>query len=163
MTDTRYDDPEFADELGRTIRLLRIDRRIDRRDLAEQAGISYSYLSAIENGSKAPSARLLYSLARALGMRDDELLATVRERLATAPETVATAPPTSQPPAATAAAPPPPAPAASMSTRARRGILGRRQGSGATDPRRELLEIVEQLDPADAEAVLEVARRLAGR
>lgn len=161
-----YDDPRFADELGRTIRLLRIDRRIERRDLAEQVGISYSYLSAIENGSKTPSARLLYSIAQALGLRDDELLATVRERIAAPPATAAES--TAAPPPApmAASAPTAPAPQAGQAATTLRTILGRRgrpAGSGASERRRELVEIIERLDPDDADAVLDMARRLAGR
>lgn len=146
-----YDDPEFAAELGRSVRLLRIDRDIERRDLAEQVGISYSYLSAIENGGKSPSARLLYSLATALGVRDDELLTMARERMATRPAAgVVPLPPPA--PMAVAAAP-----AAEPGRRLRR--LRAKPGADA----QELAELLERLDPDDAAAVLDLARRLAGK
>lgn len=148
---TGYDDPGFTEELGRTIRLLRIDRDVERRDLAEQAGISYSYLSAIENGTKAPSARLLYTLAAALGVRDDELLAMARERTATRPAGLTSLPP----PAPMAAA----APAPATEPRGR----FRRRRAQAGDAAEELAELLEKLDPDDAAAVLDLARRLAGR
>lgn len=153
MRDVPYDDPAFAAELGRSIRLLRIDRDIERRDLAEQAGISYSYLSAIENGAKTPSARLLYTLAGALGVRDDELLAMARARLQSR-STPAPLPPA---PMAVAAAPAAPPPAAQPSRRFRRRRA--RPGPDAE----ELAELLDQLDQDDAAAVLDLARRLAGR
>ncbi len=146
-----YDDPGFAEELGRTIRLLRIDRDVERRELAEQVGISYSYLSAIENGTKTPSARLLYSLARAFGVRDDELLAMARERME--PRRGAGIAPV-PPPAPLAAAAPP-------ASEPRRRLRRRRSEAGADAE--ELAKLLGQLDPDDAAAVLDLARRLAGK
>jgi transcriptional regulator with XRE-family HTH domain len=48
---------------------------MDRRELAEAAGLSYSYLSAIESGSKMPSPQLEGAIAAALGVSPAELLA----------------------------------------------------------------------------------------
>lgn len=147
-----YDDPAFAEALGRTIRLLRIDTDIERRELAERAGISYSYLSAIENGTKTPSARLLYALAQALGVRDDELLVMARERAAPA-DTEGVIPPPPAAPMAVAAAP----------AAAPRRVFRRRRPPHPAPDAEELAELLEQLDPDDAAAVLDLARRLAGK
>ncbi len=155
MTTTPYDDPGFAAELGRTIRLLRVDRDIDRKDLADEAGISYSYLSAIENGTKTPSARLLYSLAQAFGLRDDELLAMARDRIA---------PSTTAPPAATTALTslaPPRAPAGGPRLFRRARAAPEPATPPAEERAEELAELLARLDPDDAQAVLDLARRLA--
>jgi transcriptional regulator with XRE-family HTH domain len=43
------------------------------RRLADQAGISNPYLSQIERGLRKPSAEILKSIARALGIRTESL------------------------------------------------------------------------------------------
>ena len=50
--ESRYP-PGFAEALGRTIKVIRTDQGIERRELAERAGISYSYITEIENGQQA--------------------------------------------------------------------------------------------------------------
>ena len=70
----------FYDALGHTIKVARTDLGIDRKDLAERAGISYSYLAAIENGHKQPSSQVLLALAEALGLRTHELLESAEGR-----------------------------------------------------------------------------------
>ncbi len=70
----------FYDALGRTIKVARTDLGIERKDLAERAGISYSYLAAIENGQKQPSSQVLLTLAEALGLRTHELLESAEDR-----------------------------------------------------------------------------------
>lgn len=73
--------PVFTDALGRTIQVLRTDRGIDRKDLAAQAAISYSYLSAIESGKKQASSAVLRRIAHALGLRSHELFASAEQRV----------------------------------------------------------------------------------
>ena len=58
----------------------RTDLGIERAELAERAGISYSYLAAIENGQKQPSSQVLLALAEALGLRSHELLESTERR-----------------------------------------------------------------------------------
>ena len=72
---------EFAVAFGRTVQVLRTDQGLSRGDLAKRAGISYSYLSAIENGSKPPSGQAQQVLAGALGVRVHELMAAAEARL----------------------------------------------------------------------------------
>jgi transcriptional regulator with XRE-family HTH domain len=72
--------PAFAEALGRTIKVVRTDRGIHRRELAEAAGISYSYLTEIENGNKPPSSSVLEPIARALGLRMSELIQAAENR-----------------------------------------------------------------------------------
>jgi transcriptional regulator with XRE-family HTH domain len=80
METTESERPEFYEALGRTIQVLRTDQSLDRRDLADRAGISYSYLAGIENGKKPPSSRVLFAIASALGLHSHELLASVENR-----------------------------------------------------------------------------------
>ena len=68
------DQPAYPEALGRTIRVYRAARDMGRRELAEQADVSYSYLAEIENGSKFPSAKALHAIAKALGLSPAELL-----------------------------------------------------------------------------------------
>lgn len=79
------DNPEpdsmgFDEALGRTIQVLRTDQGLSRRELATRAQISYSYLSAIENGAKPPSSKILALIAAALGVHRHELIAAAEAR-----------------------------------------------------------------------------------
>jgi transcriptional regulator with XRE-family HTH domain len=80
MEHTMEERPEFYEALGRTIQVLRTDRGVDRKDLAESAGISYSYLAAIETGKKQPSSTVLLRIAEALGLRSHELMQYAESR-----------------------------------------------------------------------------------
>lgn len=62
-----------AEALGRAIKTLRTALDIDRKTLAERAGISYPYLSQIENGQRDPSTKKLTKLAEELGVQLHEL------------------------------------------------------------------------------------------
>lgn len=53
--------------LGRAIRQIRESLRLSQEKLAEEAGITYQYLSALENGKENFSIGILESLARSLG------------------------------------------------------------------------------------------------
>jgi len=176
--------PGFGDALGRTIRVLRIEQRIDRKELAQRADISYSYLSAIENGYKPPSTRVLYRIAEALGVPGDELLSATRERMETQ-SIIESMPP--QQSAAAPAAPPPPAEAAqsrswfrSARPQARRTAMGssaaanygkyladepdsaRSPAPQSGDPSaEELLTLLDLMSPDDRRRVIDLARRLA--
>ena len=64
-----------SEAIGRAIKVFRTGRDISRRDLAERAGLSYSYLSEIENGTKQPSSKALSAIAEALDLPSYELMA----------------------------------------------------------------------------------------
>ena len=57
------EDPRFYQALGRAVKVHRAQRGIERRDLAERSGVSYPYLSEIENGRKRPSSKALVAIA----------------------------------------------------------------------------------------------------
>ncbi len=73
--------PEAA--FGRVVKVLRTVQDLGRRELADAAGLSYSYLAEIENGAKPASANAQAALAEALGMPLSALIAEA-ERLAAA-------------------------------------------------------------------------------
>jgi DNA-binding XRE family transcriptional regulator len=81
-TETGYGTTEFAGALGLTIKVLRTDRGLERKALADRAGISYSHLASIEAGQKQPSPQVLTAIAEALGIASHELLESVEHRRA---------------------------------------------------------------------------------
>lgn len=72
---------EWSNALGHTIKVRRTDVGMSRQQLADASMISYSYLSAIENGAKAPSTKILRVIADRLGLETKELLALVDARI----------------------------------------------------------------------------------
>ncbi len=76
----------FLQGLGRAVQVLRTELGLGRKDLAERAGLSYSYLSEIENGAKQPSSKALILLAKALGLDVYELIAAAEARMQAAVE-----------------------------------------------------------------------------
>ena len=64
---------------GRALKVIRAQRGIQRKELAERAGLSYAYVSEIETGKKPPSSRALVALSDALGLRPHELMAFADE------------------------------------------------------------------------------------
>ena len=75
------EDPRFYEALGRAIKALRAEQGLGRRELADAAGVSYPYLSEIENGRKRPSSRSLLLIAQALGLRPYQLLQEAEQLL----------------------------------------------------------------------------------
>ena len=67
-------DPAFYESLGHAIKVARTQKRLERKQLAEAAGVSYAYLSDIETGRGRPSSGALLSIAEALGMAPHELM-----------------------------------------------------------------------------------------
>lgn len=63
-----------AEALGRALAAMRAEQGLRRRDLHERSGLSYPYISEIENGAKQPSMTALAKLAAALGATPAELL-----------------------------------------------------------------------------------------
>ena len=74
MTDDRAWRPNL-DELGTFIRAQRRMANLTLRDMAELTNVSNPYLSQIERGLHEPSVRVLRSIARALNLSAEALLA----------------------------------------------------------------------------------------
>jgi transcriptional regulator with XRE-family HTH domain len=60
--------------IGRMIRLLRESGGLSQEKLAERAGITYQYLSAVENGKENFTVGILESIAKALGIELPSLI-----------------------------------------------------------------------------------------
>lgn len=60
--------------IGSKIVSLRQGRSLSRRDLAQQAGVSYSYLSAIESGKRWPTPAALGKISSVFGRRALQLI-----------------------------------------------------------------------------------------
>ena len=65
--------------LGRAIAALREERGWKRKDLVEEAGISYPFLAEVENGNKRPSMAKLGDIAAAFDMSPGALMERARE------------------------------------------------------------------------------------
>lgn len=145
---TPQDHDAWAEALGHTIKVVRTDHGFGRRRLAGLSGISYSYLSAIENGAKVPSAKILHVIAARLEMQPHELYAAAEARLARGQRPVDATVETD----------------AAITEAQERRFLERqaaRLGIGTSPQADELHRLIDRLDPADVALVLETARRLA--
>ena len=144
--------------LGRTIQVLRTSMGLSRRDFAVRAAISYSYLSAIENGDKRPSAKILDLIAHALLVHPHELMAAAAARAAEAremdPDVISAAETDAM--------------LEQMEERRMSRELQRLGYVVPTAPPRtefgaleELRTLIARMDPGDVDLLLETARRLA--
>lgn len=61
------------ERLARLIRERRQARGLSRRDLADQTGLSYPYISQLETAYRLPSPKVMQLLARSLGMPASDL------------------------------------------------------------------------------------------
>jgi transcriptional regulator with XRE-family HTH domain len=171
-------DALLAAALGRAIKVIRTGLGLDRKRLAKAAGLSYSYLSEIENGRKPASASAQHAIARALGLSPSELLAAAedwalriheeeflaRTRHVELPRSLG------RPPKREAREPP--ATAGGARARQERWFLAssfRPLAEGAAGDDEDSLErdldrlrkLLATLSPQDRERVLDLARRLA--
>jgi transcriptional regulator with XRE-family HTH domain len=64
----------LADYIGLTVRRLRMDREFTLQALADESGVSKSYLGDIEKGRKNPTTDVLEAIADALGVPPRRLL-----------------------------------------------------------------------------------------
>jgi transcriptional regulator with XRE-family HTH domain len=141
----------YSEALGRAIKLLRTEQRLERKELADRAGISYSYLAEIENGNKPPSSSVLVVLAEALGLRPAQIHAAADKLSARREgETVLLA---AEPPAMPQ--PAMPKRAMPMAALVQPSAAGMRR-----DRRRELADLLEGLADEDLGLVLDLVRRI---
>ena len=67
MDEIKKQDNSAAVEIGRRLKVLRVERGIMAKDLCEQIGMKTSTLSNIENGKWNTGIKQLQDIARALG------------------------------------------------------------------------------------------------
>ncbi|NVF16235.1 helix-turn-helix domain-containing protein [Vreelandella maris] len=60
-------------ELGRFLRILRLNNAEIMKTMAEKVNISAAYLSSVELGKKAPSSKMLKNIEISYGLQGDEL------------------------------------------------------------------------------------------
>jgi len=65
---------------GERLRQLRLDKKVNQRDLASRVGIDFTYLSKLENGRMPPPATATIArLTKALSADADELMLLARK------------------------------------------------------------------------------------
>ena len=69
----------MSESLGQAIVLYRTVARMHRKELAATAGLSYPYVSELENGLKEPSLAALTKIADVLQVAPSQLLATAEK------------------------------------------------------------------------------------
>jgi transcriptional regulator with XRE-family HTH domain len=163
--------------IGRAIRLVRTERGMNRKELAERSGLSYPYLSEIESGKKTPSSNAIGAIADALGIPAHRLVQVAETSLEGAPGTwmetgsshfhedaVRSAAFVAAPvPLADAMMPPPP-----QAAPARRLGRTKKTREVSAPPVRsspeldELMALAAGMPPADRARLLDLARRLRG-
>lgn len=67
MTDIRMD-------FGKSLRKLRVERKLTQEQLADRAGMHFTYIGQIERGLRNPSLINLHKLAKALKVEGGMLL-----------------------------------------------------------------------------------------
>jgi transcriptional regulator with XRE-family HTH domain len=85
-TNTTSSDPAFLAAYGEAVQARREELGLDRKQLAERTGISYSYLSAIESGQKLPSGTYQTMLSVGLELTPAELLARANGAVSDMPD-----------------------------------------------------------------------------
>ena len=75
------DYPGLKDALARTLRKLREDRNLSKRQMAQKALLERVYLIQLEKGQKRPSVNALFHIARALEIRPSQMLAMIEDEL----------------------------------------------------------------------------------
>jgi transcriptional regulator with XRE-family HTH domain len=61
-------------QFGKHLRKLRLEQKLTQEELADKAGMHFTYIGQIERGIRNPSLINLYKMAKALGLSMSELL-----------------------------------------------------------------------------------------
>lgn len=65
---------DIKTKFGKHLRKLRVERRLTQEELAERAGMHFTYIGQIERGLRNPSLINLQKLAKALKVTSGELI-----------------------------------------------------------------------------------------
>jgi len=66
MTESNNDKKKAFIELGKSLRKLRIDKDISRKELSLKSGLSVSYIGCLERGERNLTLQTLFNLMKAL-------------------------------------------------------------------------------------------------
>jgi len=69
----KVDPMKIKKEFGKRLKKLREEKDWTQEELADKAGMHFTYIGQIERGVRNPSLVNLYKLAKALGIKDDFL------------------------------------------------------------------------------------------
>jgi transcriptional regulator with XRE-family HTH domain len=158
-------DPAFLAAYGDVIRQVREEHGLDRKDLAEAAGISYSYLSAIESGQKLPSGTVQTVLAEALEIPVSGLLARANGEVHAEPLDGDAAPFMRASMMRADMGPDnlaPPAPRTNAMRARMASSPASEPGISPSGALAELQALIPSLSPEDAAMIVSMARRLSG-
>lgn len=73
--------PFDANIVGKTIRRLRLERKLSQDVLSGLAGIGRTHLTMIENGTKNPNFETIWKIAYALNIRPSDLVREIEAEL----------------------------------------------------------------------------------
>jgi transcriptional regulator with XRE-family HTH domain len=62
------------ERLGRAVTVLRAERRMQRKVLAERSGVPYTFLTSIEAGTRGMSQTTVAAITQAFGIMPSDLL-----------------------------------------------------------------------------------------
>ena len=74
--DTEGHKGQMLKVFGRNIKDLRLKKKLTQEKLSEKAEINHKYLGEIERGEKCPTALVVYTISKALGVSVCEILST---------------------------------------------------------------------------------------
>jgi transcriptional regulator with XRE-family HTH domain len=61
-------------QFGKKVREIRLARKLSQGDVSRRLGLHRSYISGIERGVRNPSLKVVEKIARALGVKANDLL-----------------------------------------------------------------------------------------
>lgn len=64
----RVDTVRLSSAFGRCLRVWRVERGLSQSELAQRAGVHYTYLGLIERGSRNPTLSVVYRVISVLGI-----------------------------------------------------------------------------------------------
>ena len=77
----REGEPRYRELIGKRVRTERIWQELSQEELADKAGVTRNFVSAIERGAQGLDAYRLGLIADALGVKFEDLMATDERRL----------------------------------------------------------------------------------
>lgn len=73
----QYDDVKDAKAIGERLRILRKERGMTARDLADEIGVSYTTIYRWENGDRVPDGFNMGKLMNVLGVRFKDIISDI--------------------------------------------------------------------------------------